>query len=103
MNKYDNNFKKSNNFDNSLGSEKSSYYQDNDRVINAESLNIDSTLDQLSKDMHPGETLILDIGNNYYNQTDEIFDTLVLKGYDVKKTFRNGRNQILVHKKSNFE
>lgn len=100
MNKYNNYYDKS--FKKET-SNNAGYYHDNDKVINAETLNIDSTLDQLSKDMHPGETLILDIGNNYYHQADEIFDTLVMKGYDVRKTFRNGRNQILVHKKSDFE
>lgn len=71
-----------------------------DRVINAESLQMESTLNELSNELKPGETLVLDIGNNYFNQTDEIYDTLVMRGYDVKKTFRNGRNQIVVSKKA---
>ena len=75
------------------------YYGDHDRVINGENLNVDTTLEQISSEIRPGETLVLDIGNNYYNQTDQIYDTLVMRGYDVKKTFRNGRNQIIVSKK----
>ncbi len=70
-----------------------------DNIVNAESLNIDSTLEEISRELKTDETLILDIGNNYFNQTDVIYDTLVLRGYDVKKSFRNGRNQILVSKK----
>lgn len=71
----------------------------NGRVVNAESLQIDATLNEISKELRPGETLILDVGNNYFEQTDEIYDTLVLRGYDVRKTFRNGRNQIIVSRK----
>ncbi len=66
------------------------------RIINAESLQIDTTLSDISRELKPGETLVLDIGNNYFEQTDEIYDTLVMRGYDVKKSFKNGRNQILV-------
>ncbi len=71
----------------------------NSEIINAESLNTDATLNELSGQLKPGEILILDIGNNYFNQTDEIYDTLVMRGYDVKKSFRNGRNQVIVSKK----
>lgn len=70
------------------------------RIINAESLQMESTLNELSNELKPGETLVLDIGNNYFNQTDEIYDTLVMRGYDVRKTIRNGRNQIIVSKKA---
>lgn len=69
-----------------------------DRVVNAESLNFDSTLGDLSRELKPGETLILDIGNNYFHQADEIYDTLVMRGYEVRKSFKNGRNQIIVYK-----
>ena len=75
------------------------YYSDEDKVINGENLNVDTTLEQISREIRPGETLVLDIGNNYFHQTDQIYDTLVMKGYDVRKSFRNGRNQILVSKK----
>jgi tRNA splicing endonuclease len=71
------------------------------RVINAESLQIDSTLNEISRELKPGETLVLDIGNNYFEQTDEIYDTLVMRGYEVKKSFKNGRNQILVSRNPN--
>ncbi|MGB4648670.1 MAG: hypothetical protein WBH87_05170 [Acetivibrionales bacterium] len=69
------------------------------KVMNAESLQIDATLCEISKELRPGETLILDIGNNYFEQTDEIYDTLVMRGYDVRKSFRNGRNQIVVSRR----
>ncbi len=70
---------------------------DNDeKIINAESLNIDSTLEDISRELKPGGTLILDIGNNYFNQADSIYDLLVMRGYGVKKSFKNGRNQIIV-------
>lgn len=69
------------------------------RVINAESLQTDTTLNEISKELKPGETLVLDIGNNYFEQTDIIYDTLVMQGYDVRKSFKNGRNQILVSRK----
>ena len=75
------------------------YSNDDEHVINAESLNFDSTLNDLSRELKPGETLVLDIGNNYFHQTDEIYDTLVMKGFDVRKSFKNGRNQIIVNKK----
>lgn len=70
----------------------------NEKIVNAESLNIDSTLNEISNSLKTGETLILDIGNNYFNQADVIYDTLVMRGYDVHKSFRNGRNQITVSK-----
>ncbi|HOQ37830.1 MAG TPA: hypothetical protein PK033_12855 [Acetivibrio sp.] len=73
--------------------------QNKNEIINAESLNIDTTLEKLSKELKPDETLILDVGNNYFEQTDAIYDTLVMRGYDVRKSFKNGRNQILVSKK----
>jgi hypothetical protein len=69
-------------------------------TINAESLNIDTTLNDISKELKPGETLILDIGNNYFHQTDEIYDTLIMRGYEVRKSFKNGRNQIVVSMKA---
>jgi len=71
-----------------------------ERTVNAESINIDTTLNEISSELKPGETLILDIGNNYFHQTDEIYDTLVMRGYEVRKSFKNGRNQIIVSKKA---
>jgi tRNA splicing endonuclease len=79
------------------------YYDENangEKVMNAESLNIDTTLNEISQELKPGETLVLDIGNNYFHQTDEIYDTLVMRGYEVRKSFKNGRNQIVVSKKA---
>ena len=75
-------------------------YQNEEKIINAENLNIDTTLGEISGELKPGETLVLDIGNNYFNQTDEIYDTLVMRGYEVRKSFRNGRNQIIVSLKA---
>ena len=75
-------------------------YKNDDKTINAENLNIDTTLNEISHELKPGETLVLDIGNNYFHQTDEIYDTLVMREYEVRKTFRNGRNQIIVNRKA---
>ena len=72
---------------------------DGEKIVNAESVvNIDSTIEGISKDIEMGETLVLDIGNNYFHQTDQIYDTLVTKGYNAKKSFRDGRNQVIVNK-----
>jgi len=67
-----------------------------EKIINAENLNIDSTLEEITKEIKPGQTLILDVGNNYFNQTDAIYDALVVKGYNVTKSFKNGRDQIII-------
>ncbi len=75
---------------------------ENTKTMNAENLNIDSTLQDIADNLKKGETLILDIGNNHFHQTDAIYDTLVLKGYDVKKSFKNGRNQIIVSISSRY-
>ncbi len=91
---------KKNTFDNSRNADPMYDETVGDRTINAESLQMESTLNELSNELKPGETLVLDIGNNYFNQTDEIYDTLVMRGYEVRKTFRNGRNQIVVSKKA---
>jgi hypothetical protein len=91
---------KKNTFDNSRSADPRYDETVGDRTINAESLQMESTLNELSNELKPGETLVLDIGNNYFNQTDEIYDTLVMRGYEVRKTFRNGRNQIIVSKKA---
>ena len=99
---YHNNYypQKKNAFDNSRHADPLFDEDAGDRVINAESLQMESTLKELSNELKPGETLVLDIGNNYFNQTDEIYDTLIMRGYDVRKTFRNGRNQIIVSRKA---
>jgi len=68
-----------------------------EKIINAESMNIESTLEDISRELKPGETLTLDIGNNYFNQADSLYDLLVMRGYGVKKSFKNGRNQIIVN------
>lgn len=74
----------------------------NEKILNAENLNIDSTLDEISRYLGTNETLILDVGNNYFNQTDKIYDTLIMRGYDVRKSFKNGRNQIIVNNRGKF-
>ncbi|RCX11239.1 hypothetical protein DFR58_12612 [Anaerobacterium chartisolvens] len=72
----------------------------NEKIINAESImNTDATLSNILNEFKEGETLVLDIGNNYFNQTDDIYNALESKGYDVKKSFRNGRNQIIINKR----
>ena len=70
-----------------------------DKTVNAENLHFEASLNDISKELKPGEMLILDIGNNYFHQADEIFDTLVMQGFDVKKSFKDGRNQVIVSKK----
>ncbi len=70
-----------------------------DKTVNAEKVDFEASLQDISRELRPGETLILDIGNNYFHQADEIFDTLVLQGFDVRKSFKNGRNQVVVSRK----
>ncbi|MHB8062523.1 MAG: hypothetical protein ACYDG2_07815 [Ruminiclostridium sp.] len=65
-------------------------------ILNAESLNETNTLEVVESKLKPGETLILDIGNNYYHQADKLYATLANNGYYVRKTLVNGRNQLLV-------
>ncbi len=67
-----------------------------DNIINFESLNDQNTLEVVQSRLKPGETLILDVGNNYFHQADKIYDILSKNGYYVKKTLINGRNQLLV-------
>ncbi|WP_024832676.1 hypothetical protein [Ruminiclostridium josui] len=68
-------------------------------VINAENLNEDNTLSVVQNKLKPGETIILDVGYNYFHQVDKLYETLVNEGYYVRKTFVNGRNQLLVAQK----
>jgi len=65
-------------------------------IINTEGLNETNTLEVVGSKLKPGETLILDIGNNYYHQADKLYDILANNGYYVRKTLVNGRNQLLV-------
>ena len=65
-------------------------------IINSENLNETNTLNMVQSKLKPGETLILDIGNNYFNQADKLYDILLNNGYYVRKTLVNGRNQLLV-------
>jgi hypothetical protein len=66
-------------------------------VINAKNCNIDATLDEISKELKPNETLILDVGDRCHDQTDVIYDTLVMRGYSVKKIVKKGRNLIIIN------
>ncbi len=68
-------------------------------VINAENLNEDNTLSVVQDKLKPGETVILDVGYNYFHQADKLYELLVNEGYYVRKTFINGRNQLLVAQK----
>ena len=70
-------------------------------IINSEMLNEDNAIDIVESKLKPGETLILDIGNNYFHQTDKLYDLFLANGYYVRKTFVNGRNQLLVSFKDN--
>lgn len=65
-------------------------------IINFEGLNNKNTLEIVESKLKPGETLILDIGYNYFHQVDEVFNILSSSGYYVRKTVVNGRNQLLV-------
>jgi hypothetical protein len=65
-------------------------------ILNSESLNETNTLEVVRSKLKPGETLILDIGNNYFHQADKLYDILANNGYYVRKTIVNGRNQLLV-------
>lgn len=65
-------------------------------IINFESLSDKNALEVVQNRLKPGETLILDIGNNYFKQTDKIYDILSKQGYYVRKTLVNGRSQLLV-------
>ena len=67
-----------------------------DNLLNAENLNVTNTLEVVESKLKSGETLILDIGNNYFQQADQLYDILVNNGYYVRKTIVNGRNQLLV-------
>ena len=60
---------------------------------------IDASLDEISEELKPGETLILDVSDCNIKQTDIIYDKLVTRGYDVKKSHRNGQEQVVVSKK----
>lgn len=71
---------------------------EDEKIMNAESLNIGATLEQVSGELEKGNPLVLDVGNNYFHQTDAIYDSLAARGYSVKKSFRNGRNQVIVSK-----
>ena len=71
-----------------------------EKTINAENLNIDATLDDITKELQNNDALILDVGNNYFNQTDAIYDKLIMRGFNVRKTFKNGRNQVIVTNKN---
>ncbi len=65
-------------------------------IINTESLNEINILEVVQSKLKQGETLILDIGNNYFHQADKFYETLANSGYYVRKTLVNGRNQLLV-------
>ncbi|AEY68195.1 hypothetical protein [Clostridium sp. BNL1100] len=68
-------------------------------VINAENLNENNTLSVVQDKLKPGDTMILDVGYNYFHQADKLYEMLVNEGYYVRKTFVNGRNQLLVAQK----
>ena len=70
-----------------------------ENTINAENMNIDSTLEQISKELKHDETLVLDVGDSNLEQTDAIYDTLVMRGYQVRKNFSRNNKQIIVSKK----
>jgi len=73
---------------------------DNDiNQVNQVNHDINLTLEEISSGINEGETLILDVSDNHFSQMDKIFDTLIMRGYDVRKSFFKGRNQIVVSRK----
>jgi hypothetical protein len=70
----------------------------NEQNIAADSGNteVDSTLDEISRNLHMNETLVLNMENNNLEQTDRIYDALVMRGFDVKKTSSGRKTQIIV-------
>ena len=64
---------------------------------NEESI-VDSSLKDIILELRQGETIVFDVGDNEPGDSDEIFDTLVMKGFNVKNTFLNGRHSIIVSK-----
>jgi hypothetical protein len=59
---------------------------------------IDASLQDIMLELKRGETIVFDVGDNEDDDTDPIYDTLVMKGFHVKKTFMNGRHSIIVTK-----
>jgi hypothetical protein len=73
--------------------------KNNDAVVN---MDIDSTLEELSRGLRADETLVLDIEDDSENQTDVIYDTLVLKGFSVIRNLIKGKSIIIVSKNKNL-
>ncbi|HEY9062145.1 MAG TPA: hypothetical protein VIO64_16845 [Pseudobacteroides sp.] len=65
-------------------------------------MDIDSTLEELSSGLRVGETLVLDLEDDNQNQTDVIYDTLVLKGFSVIGDFIKGKSIIIINKNKNL-
>lgn len=72
--------------------------ENNETKLDAANQNIDITLNEISEQLKHGETLVLEVGYGNHDQTDKIYDTLVMKGFNVKKTTRNGKNMIIVNR-----
>jgi len=68
----------------------------------AGNMDMDSTLEELSMQLKVNETLILDIEDDSQNQTDVIYDTLVLKGYSVIRNYIKGKSIIIINKNKNL-
>ena len=73
---------------------------ENCMTFDGKAVDIDATLDEISKELKPGETLVLDVSDCDIRQTDVIYDTLVMKGYDVKMSSKNGKDQVIVFRKN---
>lgn len=74
-------------------------HSEEEKVLEAANQDIDATLKELSEALKADETLVLDVSGTDHDQTDMIYDTLIMKGYGVRKSFRNGRHQILINRK----
>ena len=71
------------------------------REINGNPEVVDATLEEISKELKAGETLVLDVEDSSDEEVDMIYDMLIMKGYVVQKSRNKGRAQILVNRKIN--
>ena len=75
---------------------------ENCMTFDGKAVDIDATLDEISEELKPGETLVLDVSDCDIRQTDVIYDTLVMKGYDVKRSHNKGKDQVVVLKRNRY-
>ncbi len=59
-------------------------------------MNIEATLEEITMNLEPGHTLILDVTDDNHEQNDFIFDSLVTRGYNVKRIYTEGVCQLVI-------